>query len=76
MLRKEDEKKHQDLSNIIIGTEYMMIDSLKRVATKKYFDDIIYDWHNQNIKKTLTNKNNLEKLAITKPMLLLYSHNS
>jgi hypothetical protein len=41
MLKKEAEKKLQDLSIAIIGTEYMTRDSLKRSATKKYVDDQI-----------------------------------
>jgi hypothetical protein len=39
MLKKEAEKKPQDLSITIIGTEYMTRDSFKRAATEKYFDD-------------------------------------
>jgi hypothetical protein len=40
MLKKEAEKKPQDLSITIIDTEYNMTgDSLKRAATKKYVDD-------------------------------------
>jgi hypothetical protein len=39
MLKKEAEKKPQDLSIKIIGTEYMTRDSLKRASTEKYFDD-------------------------------------
>jgi hypothetical protein len=39
MLKKEAEKKPQDLSITIIDTEYMMRDSLKRNVTEKYVDD-------------------------------------
>jgi hypothetical protein len=39
MLKKEAEKKPQDLSITIIGTEYMKRDSLKRAVTEKYLDD-------------------------------------
>jgi hypothetical protein len=41
MLKREAEKKPQDLSITIIGTEYMTRYSLKRAATKKYVDDQI-----------------------------------
>jgi Ulp1 family protease len=39
MLKKEAEKKPQDLSITIIDTEYMTRYSLKRAATEKYLDD-------------------------------------
>jgi Ulp1 family protease len=39
MLKKEAEKKPQDLSITVKDTEYMTRDSLKRAATEKYVDD-------------------------------------
>jgi hypothetical protein len=39
MLKKEAEKKPQDLIITIIDTEYMTRDSLKRAVTKKFVDD-------------------------------------
>jgi hypothetical protein len=38
-VKKEAEKKPQDLNITIIGTDYMPIYSLKRAATEKYLDD-------------------------------------